>query len=412
MATIYYKIFKHHRKKDGKYNIKYCLTHKGKQVYHASTHHVSDGQLKKDFTLKDRAVLSAVSRDIADLEGKVSQIGMAAERLTAPELLSAITVSDQPEGIDFIRFSREHLESLRQAGREGTAGSMRPHLNNLIDFIQSDSIDVNDITSTLLRRFEKFLTSPRKQVRVNQFGDEVVMRRKGLGAAGVHNNMRTIRILFNECRRTYNTEFSTPVAHYPFDFYKIPQQPSARKRGGDLGVNEVKAIRDITARPGSRKALARDFFMLSFYLCGMNAKDIYDHDWEVTNGRIGYERSKTAGRSSGSFISIRIPDEAAPLLESYHKKYLHRRLRSHQGLLTAISKGMNEISEEIGVKATFYHARHTFATLARNKCGFSKDDIAAALNHVGSKTVTDRYLDDDWSVVDRVQDGVLGLLSI
>ncbi|WP_242691513.1 hypothetical protein [Desertivirga arenae] len=55
--------------------------------------------------------------------------------------------------------------------------------------------------------------------------------------------------------------------------------------------------------------------------------------------------------------------------------------------------------------------RHPFASLARNSCRLSKDDVALALNHVdeGHRT-TDIYIAKDWKIVDEVQEKVVELL--
>lgn len=60
---------------------------------------------------------------------------------------------------------------------------------------------------------------------------------------------------------------------------------------------------------------------------------------------------------------------------------------------------------------TFYWARHTFATVARNDCRMSKDDVALALNHVdeGNRT-TDVYIAKDWKIADNVQRKVIAQL--
>lgn len=63
---------------------------------------------------------------------------------------------------------------------------------------------------------------------------------------------------------------------------------------------------------------------------------------------------------------------------------------------------------------TTYHARHTWATLARNVCGVDFDTVSRALNHAtrGTDKVTDIYVDRDWSKVwdanKRVLDAVFG----
>lgn len=361
--------------------------------------------------IKDGAVLSDVLKDIAVIERRLSGIGIASDGMDAKQLLAVVTKQSAAVSIDFIAFSRGYLEELKVGGRGGTAASMRPAINNLIDFIRSSQLDISSMNSTLLRGFEKFIRSDRRQTRLNQFGEGVSIIRKGLGDSGVHNNMRSIRVLFNECRRRYNTEFSTVITHYPFDFYKIPSPGQVRKKGGDLSAADIASVRDAQIRPYSRVEIGRDMFMLSFYMCGMNLKDIYDHKWDDTGERIGYSRSKTASRMDGSYISVAVPDQARHLLDKYSKRVLHRRYGSYGSLITAVSKGLIDLSKSIGTKVTFYHARHTFATLAYNVCGFSKDDIAAALNHASGSRVTERYIAADWSAVDRVQRGVLDLLA-
>jgi hypothetical protein len=133
--------------------------------------------------------------------------------------------------------------------------------------------------------------------------------------------------------------------------------------------------------PESRAELARDLFMLSFYMCGMNAVDMFQmKPIQPGQERLEYDRSKTCGiREDDAFISIRIIDVARPLLEKYAGK-LQTRYADHNRLDTALSKGMQQIQRITGIPAvTYYYARHTFANVARNKGGVSIDDIGLAL---------------------------------
>jgi integrase len=154
--------------------------------------------------------------------------------------------------------------------------------------------------------------------------------------------------------------------------------------------------------------------MLSFYLCGMNAVDIYHTKTQnIHNGRIDYNRAKTKGRRKDrAFISIRIVEEAQPLIDKY-LDILPSKYTSHEGLDSALSKGMKDLRKLTGIPdITFYWARHSFASLARNSCRMSKDDVAVALNHVdeGHRT-TDIYIAKDWKILDEVQEKVVGLLK-
>jgi len=61
---------------------------------------------------------------------------------------------------------------------------------------------------------------------------------------------------------------------------------------------------------------------------------------------------------------------------------------------------------------THYWARHTFASIARNECRCSIDDIGMALNHIDqTNRITDIYIAKDWSIIDDVQEKVTGVLS-
>jgi integrase len=222
--------------------------------------------------------------------------------------------------------------------------------------------------------------------------------------------MRDLSTLFNEARKVYNNEDIgvIKIKHYPFKVYKIGAPPKTKKR--NIPGEQVIKIRKCVVKVDSRAELARDLFMLSFYMCGMNAVDLYNLDsYDPQCNRLEYNRSKTSGlRDDGAFISIKIVPEARALMEKYIGK-LQSRYTTYNGLNTALSKGMKELRKITGISdITFYWARHTFATIARNKCKMDKDDIAEALNHVdGEHKITDIYIEKDWSVVDKVQAAVM-----
>ena len=50
----------------------------------------------------------------------------------------------------------------------------------------------------------------------------------------------------------------------------------------------------------------------------------------------------------------------------------------------------------------FYSARHSFATIARNDCNVSKDDIGLCLNHSSGGSITDVYIKKDFTRIDEV----------
>ena len=47
-------------------------------------------------------------------------------------------------------------------------------------------------------------------------------------------------------------------------------------------------------------------------------------------------------------------------------------------------------------------SRHSWATIARNKCRVNKDDVALCLGHKDfDNTVTDIYIEDDYTIIDE-----------
>lgn len=158
--------------------------------------------------------------------------------------------------------------------------------------------------------------------------------------------------------------------------------------------------------------------MMSFYLLGMNLIDLYEVS-RYENGRIIYNRSKTEDRrDDAALISIKVVKELLPLLEKYYGKTgkrvfcFYQKYKTSENFIKAVNIGLFSIAEklELNHDLTTYYARHSWATIARNNCSISKEDITMALNHVDSKhKVTDSYLETDWKIIDNANNKVLGL---
>jgi integrase len=59
---------------------------------------------------------------------------------------------------------------------------------------------------------------------------------------------------------------------------------------------------------------------------------------------------------------------------------------------------------------TFYAARKTWATLARNKAGIDKATVDECLCHRGDLRLADIYIERDWGLLDAANARVLDLL--
>ncbi len=412
MATVSAKVYEHHKKADGTYNVKICVHHKSERKFIDTNHFVVKKQLTKDYKIKDPFIADKVEQQLRDCRKIISELDDRLDYFTAEALRDYLR--DQDEDIDFLKFCNSHIENLKKAGRAGSAKNQSVVRNSLIDYFKRPSVSIKEINSNMLVTYERYLRSERTMTRHNQNGKPVIKTEKGLSDSGLYNHMRDLRTLFNAARELYNNEDLGiyRVKHYPFKKYKVGSPPLTKKRNNTL--EQVLTIRDCVTEPDTRTELAKELYMLSFYLCGINAVDLYQiTECDVRNGRLDYNRSKTRGkRKDNAFISIKIIDEAKPRLEKYLGK-LSVRYSSSGYLNWSLSKGMEQLRKLTGIpELTLYWARHTFANTARNDCRMSKDDVALALNHVdeGNRT-TDIYIAKDWKIVDDVQRKVIAELS-
>ncbi|MDB5141165.1 MAG: recombinase [Mucilaginibacter sp.] len=411
MARVSAVIYKQFRRSDGTYNVRIKVFHKNERRLMSTAHYISERNLSSNLEIKDPTINLLINKRLDDYRRTISKLDNVLKTMSCIELAEYL---DNKDNINFIKFCDEHIAQLRKDNRIGTANNHRTVRNSLVDYFKRESIDILEINSNMLFKYERYLREDRKMIRVNQLGKEVLVTKTGLSDNGLYNHMRDLRTLFNAARAFYNNEDLglIQIEHKPFKTYSIGSAPITKNR--NISVEQLKIIRDCQLEVGTRVELARDLFMLSFYLCRMNAVDLYNlKTTDLQNGRISYNRSKTVRqRKDKAFISIRLVEEASSLLNKYIGQ-LSLKYVDYLGLDTALSKGMIELRDITDIPdITFYYARHTFANLARNACRVSKDDLDLTLNHVDQRhRVLDIYLDKDWSIVDEVQKKVVQLLT-
>jgi hypothetical protein len=410
MATFGIKVFKHHQKNDGTFNVKVRITQERRSAYMDTNHFVTRKQLSRNYEVKDTFILKDLYNIIEDYRDTVSRLADRIKYMDVEDI--KLFLEKRSEKVDFLAFCRKHIDSLVAAGRGKTATGFRTVYYALIDFLVGKHLHADEITPHFLISFERFLKSPRKITRLNQFKKEVSKISSGLSDAGLHSYMHDLRTLFNSARIYYNrpTLGIIPIPFSPFQEYKLPELGETRKR--NLSLEQMRKFIEFEPPSKGTVRLSYDLFLLSFYMCGMNSVDFYNCGFQINNGRLEYQRSKTKGkRKDRAFISVKVPEPALQLIEVY-KGRLREDYCEIGNLNKALNKGLKVIGIAIGVPdLSFYWARHSFGNLARNKCRRSKDDVALALNHVDhGRRITDIYLEKDWAIIDEVQEAVLALV--
>lgn len=234
--------------------------------------------------------------------------------------------------------------------------------------------------------------------------------------------MGSIRHLFNEAKKKYNDYDKNIILipNSPFEHVEVPRQEATRKRA--IPVDIIKKVWNLPYKDMKkgykatcRYNLAKDCFILSFCLMGMNSADLYNAT-EMEGNTIIYNRTKTKDRRlDKAQMKVDIPKLILPLIEKYKDMTGKRLFNFYQyyvdekGFNKAINYGLKEIGALLEVDdLEYYAARHSWATIALNKVGIDKYTVHAALNHVDdAMKVTDIYIERDFVMENKANAKVM-----
>ena len=161
MATFKFLVLPHQRKEDGTYNVKIRITQKGKSKYIKTSHNVSASDIinngKEKIKIKNQAVIDLMEEMILGFKKKLTSAGVEAEHWDVDRIVEYLTTEEKNFSLNFISYGRKIADDLEQDGRLGTAKNYRIAINALVRFIGKEELDINLITASFMRAFEKFL---------------------------------------------------------------------------------------------------------------------------------------------------------------------------------------------------------------------------------------------------------------
>lgn len=398
MATFAIEVRERNQRRDGKYPISIRLTHK-RVIKNISTDvYVTHKQIKPDFSgLKDNAIIKGLLTDISNYEDMLTKgLGTDLTKYSASDLVNYIErqrTTNGGDAIDFIAFSNAHIQSLRVAGRNGSAARFEAVVRNITDYFGRSIVSIKEINVKNLLGFIEYMQKNRTITRINQLNKEVIIKKAGCKAQTVKDYLADTQTLFNLACEEYNDEDAETalITHRPFTSKKLQIEVNEEPEKRDLSVKELVKILDTENVSGQRMQLARDVLVLSFYLLAMNTADLYGADAALTFRRITYHRQKTATRRKDeALFSVKIEPEAIALIRKYRdpdKKRLfsfYKMYADFRGFNSNVNAGCKQLAKHLGIDANLssYYMRHTWATVASEDCGISDAEIALALNHV------------------------------
>ncbi|MEQ2515668.1 MULTISPECIES: phage integrase SAM-like domain-containing protein [Bacteroides] len=405
MLTIKAEVQQDKQRSDKTYNVKVRFT-MNRKVRRLSTNlFITPKELTKDFKFKEGTpIKKEIDNLVVYYKERCSKFQIDQNNYTLEDILERLSHEHEKEQvIDFIRFSREWIASTTIKG----APNYTTAINALVRFVGKEELDINLITLDFLEQFKAFLIGERdaRTKQLIQQGKRVTSNRT------LSLYLVSIKKLFNEAKRKFNKKDKNLILipNSPFEDFKIPKQEATRKRA--IPADIIKKVwklpyKDMKKgyKSTCRYNLAKDCFILSFCLMGINSADLYNAT-EMKGNTIVYNRTKTkARRLDSAKMIVDIPKIVQPLIDKYKDSTGKRLFNFYQyyvdekGFNKAINYGLKEIGALLEIEdLEYYAARHSWATIALNKVGIDKYTVHAALNHVDeAMKVTDIYIERDF----------------
>mgnify|MGYP000760320192 FL=1 len=276
MLTFKAEILKSKQKSDGTYNVKIRMTY-NREVKRLSTNiFVRASDLTKSLKLKNPKLIKEVDNLVRQYQEICATLPLEVSTYTIDEILEYIKISQEKnKTIDFIQFCKEWLETTESRGKK----NYKSALNAFIAYIGKEHLTTSQVTQDLLKGFMEYLHLKRaKQIaELERKGKRIPSNRM------LSLYLGSIRHLFNEAKKQYNDydRGIIIIPNSPFENFKVPKQEATRKRA--LSTELIRKIWELpyitNISNGKEKIcpynLAKDCFILSFCLMGMNSIDLY-----------------------------------------------------------------------------------------------------------------------------------------
>ena len=290
MTTLKTAVVPAKQLKSGKHKIRIAVRHKQETRYIVTRYTIDDITNFKDgqvIGIPDAHVINVKLRNILNSYQDALD-KLSAEAYTPTHIIEYLSRT-KGESLPFLQSSNNVIHDMEEENRIGTSGLYKITLRYFADFLNGDIL-FDCLTPKTIKDFDLFLS---KSKNLNPT------------TRGIH--MAHIKAIINAAIRDKEVKFET----YPFEYYVIP---SLEVRELDISIEELKLIRNCQITEKSMR-MARDAFMLSYYLGGINLIDLMNINFKGAT-IIEYIREKSKNTKKGDKkISLSIPPEAVPIIK-------------------------------------------------------------------------------------------------
>ena len=346
MATIKLAILKHTQAKDGSYKIRIAIGHKQETHYIITRYKVLTWANFKAGVVcnqPDANYINVKLRNLLnDYDTRLDSIPNLGD-LTCGQLrdmlrdMRAVTSSATILGV-----ANEYTTLLRKENRSSYAKIIDTMVRKFLEYTNGD-IYLQNISTATIDGYSHYLKA------------------KGFAPAYETMCLVNIRTLVNRAIKLQLVRYDV----HPFLYWHATQ---AEPRELDISVEDM---RKFLTYQGKAKGKQRsvDFFLLSYYLGGINLIDLVAYDFRnyKQQGILRYIRRKTRiKKRSNQYVEFSIPAEAYPIIDKYMNPKTGHILdvteKQYRNRLNIIDTDLRNIAADLGItrKVSFYTARKSF----------------------------------------------------
>lgn len=361
MANLSIVIVPTKKLSNGKHRIRIAVAHRS-QTRYISTQFILDSasQMKNGRVVRHENaanINTCLRKIIYEYEEILSSIHYL-PTLSCTELIHTITREQQKTGITFKTVANEYLSLMNTEEQKKSYKLYNIACEKFLKYMKGD--------------FPLVQLSP---LQIQGFAN--AMKDEGLSETSIRIYLTLIKVILNYAGKMNYVSYQV----HPFVLFKMPV---SNVRELDLTVEELKRIRDVKLFK-SAQIMARDIFMLTYYLGGINLRDLMEYNFKNQNS-MRYVRHKTRNsKKSENEIAFIIQPEAQVIIDNYisdNGKLVFGKYSSYEKVYSLVFRHIYKVANLAGVnrKVSYYSARKTFAQHGYNM-GIEIEKIEYCIGH-------------------------------
>ncbi|WP_455671708.1 phage integrase SAM-like domain-containing protein [Phocaeicola sp.] len=342
MATLNLSVLKSRQTTNGTYIIYVSINHQKETRYIATSYQIDDlYQFDKGKVVcrKDEKIINQRLKYIlSSYQEKIDEI-IDKEKYSCAQIKDILEGKTKQEtAITIKEYMTDRIERLKKEGRTNYAKMNEYTLKTIISIL--GDITLQSLSISEVEKYSK-------------------------GLSGQSNATKQMRLA--HLKACINEAIKEGFVKYDINPFVYTKMPKSQARQLDITIDEFIKIRNFET-VHKKVSLAKDLFLLSFYLGGINLADIVQIDF--SKNTINYVRQKTANKKEGEKnITFTVPQEAKPII----KKYIKRSGKldfgykfEYHNFQCYLNRCMKILAEKTGITSNFcyYSARKTFSQFA------------------------------------------------